>query len=281
MILHDLRTNASQSPDDVPFTVYTVGTEHQNPVTRLKGFSADQVMITFSGVGKFRLLKQDKWDILYKSSVLYIPAGMPHEYMPEGDAPWYVGYLTYTVKDNGMLGCWGFAETPFARQIENPERLLQLLIRIWNLSGPNHDLWTTTETLFSFFLELKKQMHAVSAMAQSFETTQTVRLPHSVVERAVNFMHDHLERSMTMEQIAAHFGYSQKQLTRLFWQNLKTTPLQYMQHIRLQTAARLLYEHPGMTIRQIAAYVGMEPVYFTRLFRRAYGKTPTDYRPGT
>ncbi|MBC8081343.1 MAG: helix-turn-helix transcriptional regulator [Gorillibacterium sp.] len=279
-VLH-LRTNVSQLPEDVPFAVYTVGTELQTPITRLMGFSADQLMITFSGTGKFRLLKQDKWDIQHRGTALYIPAGMPHEYMPEGEAPWHVGFVTYTGKENGILNSWGFNHVPFTRQIQNPDRMLLLLTRIWTHSGPDHDLWTTTETLFSFFLELKKQMLEFSNSPKSLETRQTVRLTNSVVQRTVQFMQDHLERSMTMEEISAHFGYSLKQLTRLFRHDLKTTPLQYMQHIRMQAAIRLLLEHPNMTIRQIAAYVGMEPVYFTRLFRREYGKTPTAYRLGT
>lgn len=280
MKLLSLRTNVSHLPEDVPFTVYTVGTEFQGPVTRLMGFSADQLMITFSGIGRFRVLKQDKWDIIAPSSALFIPAGVPHEYMPQGDEPWHVGYVTFTQKPEGPLYGWGFAGVPFQRMIGSLEKLRPQLAQIWSCSGADYDLWSTTETLFSFLLELKRQMREAQPTVPGTITTarQAGRLPNSVVERTVQFMHDHQERSLTIEQLSALFGYSAKQLTRLFRQSLDTTPLQYLQQLRLSTAMRLLYEQPGMTVRQIAANVGMEPVYFTRLFRRSFGTTPSEIR---
>lgn len=278
-----LRSNVSHLPEDVPFAVYTVGTEFQGPVTRLMGFSADQLMITFSGIGRFRILKQDKWDMIASSSALFIPAGVPHEYMPYGNEPWHVGYVTFTQKPDGPLNGWGFAGSPFYRLLGSLEKLHPLLTQIWSCSGAQYDPWSATETLFSFLLELKRQMretpHPLPGTVAA--DRHAGRLPNSVVERAVQFMHDHQERALTIEQLSALFGYSAKQLTRLFRQSLDTTPLHYLQQLRLSTAMRLLYEQPGMTVRQIAANVGMEPVYFTRLFRRSFGVTPSEIKAQT
>lgn len=127
----------------------------------------------------------------------------------------------------------------------------------------------------TFCIELKKQSHqGYPALPQPL----TSRFRDSVVDHAVRFLHDHLQRELNMTDLSSYVGYSPKQLTRLFQQSVGTTPMQYVQELRLKTAHRLLHENPAMTIRQIAAHVGLEPVYFTRLFSRKYGVTPSDFK---
>jgi AraC-like DNA-binding protein len=277
--LLSLRSNSLYQIDEaLPFAVYTAGTEIQTPITRLGGFSANQLFLTFSGRGRFRMPGQDKWDILQPHMLLYIPAGRPHEYMPEGDEPWYVGYVTFVEKEAGLLAGWGFGGESFHCPFKEKERLYELLKKIWSLSGPQHDDWAATEFLFAFCLELKKQLQPNSKIPISTLTGQTEGAAHPIVDVTVRFLHDHLERHITMDELAAHVGYSQKHLTRLFRNSLQMTPLQYLQQLRLSTAALLLAEQPNLTIRQAAYYIGMEPVYFTRLFRRVYGITPSESR---
>lgn len=277
--LLSLRSNSLHPIEEgLPVAVYTAGTELQSPITRLDGFSANQLFLTFSGTGRFRRLGQDKWDILHPRSLLYIPARMPHEYMPAGDEPWFVGYVTYVEKEEGMLSGWGFGREMFYCPLNDLDRPYELLKKIWSQSGPQNDAWATAELLFAFFLELKKQLHSLPQDSRPDGSKQAAGVQHPAVDSAVRFLHDHLERNITIRELAAHVGYSQKQLTRLFRQSLHMTPLQYLQQLRLRTAALLLAEQPDLSIRQAASYVGMEPVYFTRLFRRTYGITPSQLK---
>ncbi len=265
--------------EDVPFSVYTVGTENQQAMTRLKGFSAKQLFTSFSGLGAFRSLEQNEWDIMNPHTLLYIPSDYPHEYLPQGEEPWFVGYVSFVDNHDALLKSWGFGDTPFQLQLHNPLQLYLLLEKVWNHSGPHYDVWQSTEHFFSFCLELKKQAALNSSKKPNpGQAIRLVRYRDSVVDSATRFLHDHLQRDLTMTELSARVGYSTKQLNRLFQQTLGLTPLQYLHKIRLQTASRLLEEQPSMTIRQIAAHVGMEPVYFTRLFKREYGMIPSAYR---
>lgn len=275
MKLLQLRTNLVPAAGEaVPFTVYTVGTERQNALTRLNGFSASQLFVTFSGTGAYRPIGQDKWDTLEPGTLLYIPAGFPHEYVPQGN--WFVGYVTFHEKPGGPLEGWGFGQAPFRLALHDPQPLFALIERIWSMSGPDFDVWRTCELLFSMCVEIKKQANAGTDNAQTPQE-KPARYRDAVVQSAVRFLHDHLQRELKMSDLAAHVGYSAKHLNRLFRQSLGVTPLHYVQHLRLQTAAELLAGQPGMTVRQAAAHIGMEPVYFARLFRRYYGVPPSEY----
>jgi AraC-like DNA-binding protein len=274
--LLQLRTNLNTSENrDAPFHVYTVGTENQSPLTRLTGFSASQLFVTFSGTGIFRTLGKDKWDIIAPGTLLYIPKERPYECFPQGEAPWQVGYVTFFDGKYGMLDSWGYDDNPQYSSLQKTDRLFELIEQIWSHSGPDYNLWKCSEYLFTFCIELKKQSHqGYPALPQPL----TSRFRDSVVDHAVRFLHDHLQRELNMTDLSSYVGYSPKQLTRLFQQSVGTTPMQYVQELRLKTAHRLLHENPEMTIRQIAAHVGLEPVYFTRLFSRKYGVTPSDFK---
>lgn len=273
MDILNLRSNNSYAVNHgLPLAVYTVGTEYQIPISRLEGYSAHQLLVTFSGAGKFRLLGQEQWDILEPGSLLYVPANLPNEYRPLDETPWFVGYVSYLEGKDGMLKSWGFAEKPFTRILKNADDFHPFIRKIWLKSGSEPEPWQSAKILLSMCLELLRQIHANKLNQQP---TLSGRVHESIVESTIRFMHDHLGRRITMEELSAHAGYSAKQLTRLFRQQTQQTPMQYLQDFRLRTANLLLIDNPQLTIRQAAATVGLEPVYFTRLYRRYYGYTPS------
>lgn len=279
MELLQLRTNLYHQIEEVPFSVYSVGTEYQQAITRLKGYSAKQLFISFSGIGAFRTLEQNEWDIVTPSTLLYIPSDYPHEYLPQGEEPWFVGYVSFVDHHHTLLESWGFGDTHFYMPLRNPLQLYRVLESIWNYSGPHYNVWQATQQFFSFCLELKKQTTPNNDKKPNpGQADRQVRYRDSVVDSTIRFLHDHLQRDLIMAELSARVGYSSKQLNRLFQQSLGVTPLQYVHRIRLQSASRLLEEQPSMTVRQIAAHVGMEPDYFTRMFQKQYGITPTAYR---
>ncbi|MGG1613583.1 helix-turn-helix domain-containing protein [Paenibacillus phoenicis] len=285
MDLLPLRSNLTPFCNELlPLSVYTVGTEIQPPLTRMKGFSAHQLFLTISGTGQFRRLyvNKDKWDILRPGQLLYIPAGCAHEYMPYGEEPWFVGYVTLLENFGEVLSHWGFGDAPRLLQLSDVSLFTDRLLAIWQLSGNEHDPWRTTELLYSLFLTILKDTSGqTSVEADSGVPVVPPAAPPasyraSVVDVAIRFLHDHLNRPITIAGLAGHVGYSQKQLTRLFRQAMGLTPLQYLHQIRLKTARHLLMDHPDMTIRQAAAYVGLEPVYFARLYKREFGRLPSE-----
>lgn len=282
MKLLPLKTNLYHHEDaGLPFSVYTVGTEHQQAMTRIKGFSSKQLFITFSGAGTFRSLNQDEWDIISPFTLLYLPANYPHEYLPQGPDPWFVGYVSFSDFHNNLFDTWGFGDEPQQHRLNNISKLYEWIEQIWSHSGPQYDMWVATEGLFSFSLEVIKQISTSSNKpepANLQKTNKFIRYHNQAVDNASRFLHDHLQRDFTLTELASHVGYSTKQINRLFQKSLGMTPLQYLQKIRLQAAALLLTEYPTMTVRQVADHIGMEPEYFTRLFKRQYGVVPSLYK---
>lgn len=90
----------------------------------------------------------------------------------------------------------------------------------------------------------------------------------------------HMERPLSLADLARRAGYSPQHLNRVFQRVLGTTPLKYLAVIRLERAADLLRQG-GLTVAEIARRVGHhDPTYFSRQFSRHFAQSPSEYRNG-
>ena len=92
------------------------------------------------------------------------------------------------------------------------------------------------------------------------------------------FFWDNLQRPLTVAEVAAHVGMSERSLYRKFQALTGDTLMQRLQHLRIQRAQTLL-EDGDAPLTAIAASIGIpDPAYFCRCFKRHTGMTPQKYR---
>lgn len=79
-------------------------------------------------------------------------------------------------------------------------------------------------------------------------------------------------------QIAEAAGVTPQHLCRLFKNYMHTTPMRYLNEVRINQA-KILLRKTSLSIIQIGEKVGFStPHYFSDTFRRICGKTPSQYR---
>ena len=84
--------------------------------------------------------------------------------------------------------------------------------------------------------------------------------------------------SLSLEQLASRFGFSERNLKRRFTLATGLAPHLYLQKVRIDRAKKLLISG-ALSVQQIAHQVGYENVsYFIRLFQREAGDTPAQWR---
>lgn len=102
-----------------------------------------------------------------------------------------------------------------------------------------------------------------------------------VVSRMIHDMVRHLSESgWQIGDASGSSGYSADHLRRLFKKEMGMTPNDYLTHLRIDHARRLLAlsDHGGYTIKQIALMSGFQdPYYFSRLFKKMTGSSPSEY----
>ncbi|MDQ3397609.1 MAG: AraC family transcriptional regulator [Deinococcota bacterium] len=95
---------------------------------------------------------------------------------------------------------------------------------------------------------------------------------------AARYVHDNLDRRLSVSEIAAHVHLSPRQLSRLFARLIGTSPAAYVEQTRLERACALL-QQSGAPIKSIAAAVGYDSVHhFSRAFSRRFACSPGAFR---
>ncbi len=101
---------------------------------------------------------------------------------------------------------------------------------------------------------------------------------HPEVRAAVALMESNIAEPLTMPEIAARLGLTQRRLERLFHRHMGTSAVRFSQLLRLQHA-RALLTSTTMSIRDVSAASGFNSMtYFSSAFLACFGKRPSDYR---
>ena len=131
----------------------------------------------------------------------------------------------------------------------------------------------TRQSLVTFCLNLMRLIGADTPMDAQH------RLPPWLVKAMRTFLPaGGSEERPTLHRFFAAAGRSPEHVARVMRQHLNTTPTAWVNHERIQYAARLL-EISDRTVLEAALDSGFENAgHFHRLFREAFGTTPKRYR---
>lgn len=98
------------------------------------------------------------------------------------------------------------------------------------------------------------------------------------LERAKDYMHEHYDEDLTLDQLADLAGFSPKYFAEVFKNTYGHTPMDYLSGIRMNKAKLLLLRSEPL-LREVAHQVGYkDEFYFSRKFKKSFGLSPSEYR---
>ena len=93
-----------------------------------------------------------------------------------------------------------------------------------------------------------------------------------------SFLEENLEKKIFLADLAHRHNMTERTLMRKFKSACDTTPLQYLQSLRIEHARKLL-ETTALPLENLINKVGYEDTSsFTRLFKKTTGLSPSQYR---
>lgn len=99
-----------------------------------------------------------------------------------------------------------------------------------------------------------------------------------LVRRICGYVERHYNQKITLPDLSALFQIGVRQLNRLFNQYTGSTVIEYVHHIRMKNAKRLLTD-TDEKVNVVAEMVGYgDPAFFNKLFVREAGRPPGKYR---
>ena len=100
---------------------------------------------------------------------------------------------------------------------------------------------------------------------------------HSRDVRILNYIAEHYS-SISLEQIAKHFGYSEQQIRRIVKKNTGISYADYLRTYRIKKASSLL-ANTTIPVNEIARAIGFDsPEYFSRRFKMETDYSPLEFR---
>lgn len=126
---------------------------------------------------------------------------------------------------------------------------------------------------------LKKNNHAylLSKNIQALKASTRLEI-FKRVSMAKDWMEQHYNEGILLEDIAEHATMNSQHFLRMFKQVYQITPHQYMMDLKLKKAKQLL-EGTDLSVNDICLSVGFESVFsFSLLFKKRFGQSPSRAR---
>ncbi len=109
-----------------------------------------------------------------------------------------------------------------------------------------------------------------------FNLRERSRLP--ILEKAKHFIGQNYSKDLSVPEIANRLGISASLLFKLFREQEKTTPIEYLQDVRIRKACNMLISEK-LSISDIGSLCGFSDTsYFCKVFKKWVGCSPASYR---
>ncbi len=100
-----------------------------------------------------------------------------------------------------------------------------------------------------------------------------------VVDKIVEYIEDHYNEKISLDQIAENMYLSPFYISRIFKSETGSAPIRRLINIRLEKAKELLEGGYQGSIQEVAAMGGYDDAYhFSKLFKKRYGVSPSQVR---
>lgn len=239
----------------------------------------DQYVLIYCVKGSGKYSVDGKHFEVKENQYFILPANKPHAYASNNEVPWTI----YWIHFRGTLASY-YGEDA----IEPRDVSASVNSRIADRNNIFEDIFLTlsdgytidnlryTTSLLHFYLgslrylPIYRKCHKVKE-----ENTDNHCI---VVNAALKYMEENMERQITLKDLATYTGYSVSHFSSIFSSSTGHSPLNYFNMLKVKKACELL-DTTDMKITQISGKVGIDdPLYFSRIFKKIVGISPKQYR---
>lgn len=207
-----------------------------------------------------------------------LPKGKAHKYGSSISKPWTIYWMHFDGEKAAFFANGFDRPTDILPNANSRiQERLQLFEEIFNTLSKSLSMNNIYYSITCFF-------HFLGSMKFLGEYRDNIELTTKktdIIDEVIHFMHENIEHKLTLADIAKQAGLSTSHLSLLFHKKTSYSPLQYLNHLRIQKACQLL-DFTDMKINQISSKIGFEDaLYFTRIFKKNMGLSPSEYRDQT
>ncbi len=107
---------------------------------------------------------------------------------------------------------------------------------------------------------------------------ESTTIRSAVINKAINYIFNHIEEDITVEDVARHCAYSKYHLMRMFKQDTDEALYQFIKRVRLERSAWRLKVEKEKSITEIGGEYGYSSSNFATAFKKHLDISPADFR---
>lgn len=188
----------------------------------------------------------------------------------------FISFQTMDGLESDLLMPLRSGQLQFPREISDPvllKELCDILENIVLLNQEASSLHCQIETRL-FLLKILNLMEKHHLLLTSSLPGSQINLQREML----SYIQEHFTEKLSLKELSFKFHLSEKYISRYFKEHFKLTFSDYVNHLRLTCAKRLL-ETTKLPVTEVALCAGFPNVsHFIRMFKRQYGSSPLKYR---
>ncbi|QBD76972.1 AraC family transcriptional regulator [Ktedonosporobacter rubrisoli] len=244
-----------------------------------------EVCYAFAGRGLFRINEQEY--TVRQGQIFVARPGEVHEIISSEEEPLGIYFWAYTLTQrascpaqvhgtDSLLSTFLMASQPVSKQPSNIQRTLELLTEEIARKEAGY-LQAIDGLLIKLLLDTARAVVDLPSLPEQEEFA--ARNPEqAIVHIIVQYLRDNAHRAIAIRDLAAQVHLSERHTSRLFQKVMGLSIMEYLTHLRLETAGQLLLDR-HLPIKEVAQATGYPNVrHFTTLFRQKTGLTPAQFR---
>lgn len=239
---------------------------------RKKGCQQHILIYCVQGEGWYEI--QGERHSIKANQAILLPAHVPHQYGADICKPWTIYWLHFAGDNAGIFQNYLCQESHYLPLDLPPDsKRIALFEDIFHhlTMADNLDHLVYANSCFYHFLAT---LRAPVYKRPTGEAIQEV----DAVDLAITFMKAHLDRNLSLQELAGQAGMSASYFSALFKKKTQKSPVNFFTCLRMQKACELL-EGSRLKVKDIAHLVGFhDPYHFTRVFTQVTGHAPKKFR---
>jgi len=210
------------------------------------------------------------------NGLFLLPKGVPHRYAADDDNPWSIYWIHIAGKlaDKFMSSFHSGRDRGAAQRFipHSDERveIFDEMYRALERGYSSDNLGYAFSCLWHYLGTLR--------YSGAFEGLKPGQAETDALADSISYMNENLHRSLSLDELAEHAGYSVSYYSSLFKNDTGYSPIDYYIHLKIQRACQYL-DMTTLNVKEIAEKLGYgDNHYFSRLFDKIMGMSPTEYR---
>lgn len=110
------------------------------------------------------------------------------------------------------------------------------------------------------------------------EDRENITIDRAVINKAIDYIFDHMDEDITVDDVARHCSYSKYHLTRMFKEDTDEALYQFIKRVRLERSAWRLKVEKEKSITEIGGEYGYSSSNFATAFKKHLDVSPADFR---